>query len=164
MRHEDHVTEDDVQIRWLIRRDFDEVQTIDRTATRPFGWPLLLDIMSQRTAIGRVAECRLTHEIVGLKLERFHTRAIELVYLAVLPGARRNGIATRLLDNCKSRLLAHHEWHRGSLKQRNRIVCDMDATIVDLHCTLAGNRFRVLSVDNDADRYRFVWLPCFERE
>ena len=91
------------QIRWLIRRDMDEVLAIERSSFEfPWTEEEFLCCLRQRNCIGTVAE--LDHEIVGFMIYELHQSMLRILNFAVSPNLRRQGVAPKWcnawLTNC----------------------------------------------------------------
>jgi len=145
-----------VSVRWCIRMDYPELEAIDERASCPWGIDRIVDAVSQRNVICRVAECQFTAEVIGFEISRLTRSQADFLYLSVLPAARRLGIASALIRAQQDRVTL------SSMPRRQRVVCECPAGCIDLAETLAANRFRVRSVDHARDVYEFFWLPIFK--
>lgn len=92
-----------VTVRWLIRRDMDEVMAIERSS---FGVPWtegeFLEFLRQQTNIGMVAASPAG--IRGYVLYELHTRRLHIANLAVAADSRRCGIATQMVQRLQDKL------------------------------------------------------------
>lgn len=90
-----------VQIRWLIRRDMNEVLEIERDSFE-FPWTEedFLCCLRQRNCIGMVAEHN--NQIVGFMIYELHKSKLQILSFAVASEARRSDVgaqmATKLID------------------------------------------------------------------
>lgn len=83
----------DVQIRWLIRRDMEDVLRIERSSfDNPWTDDNFLKCLRQRNCIGMVAE--QDFEIVGYMIYELHKSKIHILNFAVDPICRRVGVGT----------------------------------------------------------------------
>lgn len=95
----------EVQIRWLIFRDFDEVLTIEHDSF-PYPWSLddFLRCLRSRNCIGMVAEAR--GQVLGYMIYGSHRAHLELLNFAVHPDRRREGIGSRMVLKIQEKLSA----------------------------------------------------------
>jgi len=100
------VTEKQLQVRWLIRRDMDEVLCIEQASfNRPWTEEDFLRCLRQRNIIAMVAE---HHEsIVGYMLYLLCRHHIELFNFAVHPAWRRRHIGSQMASRLVGRLSSH---------------------------------------------------------
>ena len=86
----------DVQIRWLIRRDMQEVLRIE-SASFEFPWTDedFLCCLRQRNCIGMVAEH--DHKIVGFMIYELHKSRLQILNFAVAPEVRLRGIGSQMV-------------------------------------------------------------------
>lgn len=95
-----------VQHRWMLKRDMDEVLWIERTQ---FEFPLtseeLLAFLRKKNNIGMVAESG--DEIVGHCLYGLQRDCIHIASLAVAPGLCRQGIGRQMIERLKDKLGNH---------------------------------------------------------
>ena len=86
----------DVQIRWLIRRDMQEVLKIESSS---FDFPWVDDdflcCLRQRNCIGMVAEHE--HQVIGFMIYELYKSRIEILNFAVAPQIRRNGVGHKMI-------------------------------------------------------------------
>jgi [ribosomal protein S18]-alanine N-acetyltransferase len=134
-----HSNDDDFlspQIRWLIRRDLDEVLCIERSSFEfPWTEEEFLCCLQQRNCIGTVAE--LDHEIVGFMLYELHQSMLRILNFAVSPSLRRNGIGAQMVQRLVDKL---------SQQRRREIVLEVRETNLDAQLFFADCDFRALSV------------------
>lgn len=92
-----------VHVRWLIRRDFPEVQAIENASSEfPWSEQDLLDVLNQRNAIGMVAE--LGEKVVGFMIYELHKKRLHLLKFAVHPEFRRQSVGTQLIGKLVGKL------------------------------------------------------------
>lgn len=85
-----------VQIRWIVRRDYEEVLAIEQASfASPWTMTDVLTFMSQRNNIGMVAEFQ--EKIVGYFLYELHKEALRVVDFAVAPAFRREGVGRQMV-------------------------------------------------------------------
>lgn len=124
------------QIRWLIRRDMEEVLAIER-ASFEFPWTEeeFLCCLRQRNCIGTVAE--LDHEIVGFMIYELHQSMLRILNFAVAPQKRRHGIGKQMVQRLIDKL---------SQQRRREIVLEVRETNLSAQLFFSGCSFRALSV------------------
>jgi len=78
----------EVWIRWMIRRDMDEVNEIEQLSFEHQWTPEdFLRVLRQRNAIGMVGE--IDEKVVGFVVYELHKHRLEILNLAVAPSCRR---------------------------------------------------------------------------
>ncbi len=104
----------DVQIRWLIRRDMQEVLRIE-SASFEFPWTDedFLCCLRQRNCIGMVAEH--DHKIVGFMIYELHKSRLQILNFAVAPEVRRHGVGKQMVLRLVDKL---------SQQRRNEIMLE----------------------------------------
>ncbi|MEQ9409104.1 MAG: ribosomal protein S18-alanine N-acetyltransferase [Fuerstiella sp.] len=124
------------QIRWLIRRDMDEVLEIER-ASFEFPWTEeeFLSCLRQRNCIGTVAE--LDHEIVGFMIYELHQSMLRILNFAVAPNCRKRGVGRQMVQRLIDKL---------SQQRRREIVLEVRETNLAAQLFFANSGFRALSV------------------
>ena len=91
------------QIRWIIRRDMDEVMRIEKDSFQfPWTEEEFLCCLRQRNMIGTVAE--IDDRIVGFMIYELHKSMLRVVNFAVAPECRRNGIGTQMAQRLIDKL------------------------------------------------------------
>jgi len=154
MSHAKELTERHIHFRWMIRSDWEQVEAIDRQLLWPWGMVQLMEHLRRRNVIARVAECRVTGEILGCQLSGLEKNRVELLYLAVKQDAppvqyRRRGVGSLMVDSVKS---------RTSATSRSSIWCYVPADLVDLQLMLRDQDFLAVQIDRQYDRYVMRWL------
>jgi ribosomal-protein-alanine N-acetyltransferase len=96
-----------VRIRWMIRRDMEEVLEIERHAWGEHGRTEeeFLTLLRRRTCIGMVAE--EGDRVVGFMLYELHRRHLQVIDMAVHPGWRRRTVGRQMLGKLKGKLSSH---------------------------------------------------------
>jgi ribosomal-protein-alanine N-acetyltransferase len=96
-----------VHIRWLIKRDVQEVLTIEDLSYDLLAWDRvsLIKNMQVRNRIGMVAEAG--DKVVGYMVYQLNEDHVELLRLAVHPNWRREKVGTQLVWKILSKLTAH---------------------------------------------------------
>lgn len=124
------------QIRWLIRRDMEEVLAAER-ASFEFPWTEeeFLSCLRQRNCIGTVAE--LDHEIVGFMIYELHQSMLRILNFAVAPRFRRRGVGRQMVQRLIDKL---------SQQRRREIVLEVRETNLSAQLFFAQCGFRALSV------------------
>ena len=124
------------QIRWLIRRDIDEVLAIERGSFQ-FAWneEEFLCCLRQRNCIGTVAE--LDHKIVGFIIYELHKSMLRIMNFAVAPDFRRRGIGQQMVQRLIDKL---------SQQRRREIVLEVRETNVPAQLFFAKGGFRAVTV------------------
>lgn len=124
------------QIRWLIRRDMDEVLTIERSSFQ-FAWTEeeFLCCLRQRNCIGTVAE--LDHKIVGFMIYELHKSMLRILNFAVAGDYRRCGIGQQMVQRLIDKL---------SQQRRREIVLEVRETNVPAQLFFSGCGFRAVTV------------------
>ena len=124
------------QIRWLIRRDMDEVLGIERGSFEfPWTEEEFLSCLRQRNCIGTVAE--LDHQIVGFMIYELHQSMLRILNFAVAPGMRRKGIGQQMVQRLIDKL---------SQQRRREIVLEVRETNLSAQLFFAKSNFQALSV------------------
>lgn len=103
----------DVQIRWMVRRDLPEVMEIEQLSFE-FPWTRdeLLDALRTRYCIGMVAETK--EQVVGFMVYNLLSQNIHVLNLAVHPAFRRRGVGrameaklyTKIAQQKRERMIA----------------------------------------------------------
>ncbi|MFM7037696.1 MAG: ribosomal protein S18-alanine N-acetyltransferase [Planctomycetaceae bacterium] len=124
------------QIRWLIRRDMDEVLGIERGSfQRPWSEEEFLCCLRQRNCIGTVAE--LDHRVVGFMIYELHKSMLRILNFAVCPARRRSGIGRQMVQRLVDKL---------SQQRRREIVLEVRETNVPAQLFFAASGFRAITV------------------
>ncbi len=133
---EDSGSGSSVLIRWLIRRDMDEVLAIERGSFEyPWTEEEFLCCLRQRNCIGTVAE--RDHRIVGFMIYELHQSMLRILNFAVSPDHRREGIGRQMVQRLIDKL---------SQQRRREIVLEVRETNLAAQLFFGACRFRALSV------------------
>jgi len=93
-----------VQVRWMVRRDFDQVLAIEKTCFE-FPWTAeeFLQCLQQPNCLGMVAE----HEerIVGFVVYETPKNRLFITNIAVEPELQRHGIARQIIQKLVTKLI-----------------------------------------------------------
>ena len=93
----------DVQIRWLIRRDMQDVLRVEQQCyAHPWDEQEFLQHLRQRNVIGMV--CEDGPSIVGYMLYELHKGRLNVLKMAVEQSSRRCGIGTAMIARLRDRL------------------------------------------------------------
>jgi ribosomal-protein-alanine N-acetyltransferase len=124
------------QIRWLIRRDMDEVLGIERGSfQQPWTEEEFLCCLRQRNCIGTVAE--LDHRVVGFMIYELHKSMLRILNFAVSPAVRRHGVGRQMVQRLIDKL---------SQQRRREIVLEVRETNVPAQLFFAASGFRAITV------------------
>jgi [ribosomal protein S18]-alanine N-acetyltransferase len=95
-----------VHIRWMIRRDMNEVLQTENESF-DFAWSEedFLRCLRQRNCIGMVAE--LDERVVGFMIYELHKTKLHVLNFAVAPDYRRSGIGTQMVMKLVGKLSSH---------------------------------------------------------
>lgn len=129
----------DVHVRWMIRRDMDEVVDIENLCF-PSPWPesMFIQHLRRRNTIGVVAEWKEC--VAGFMVYESHKHHIHLINLAVEPRNQRAGIGTALMNKLVSKL---------SRERRNRILTEVSEDNTDAHLFFKACGFVATEVVNN---------------
>ncbi len=95
-------------IRWMIRRDLDDVIRIERAAFSEFNWQEedFVRHLRQRNCIGMTTEVDFAGQpkVVGFMLYELHRDRLVVLNFAVDPRFHRNGIGTAMVEKLKYKM------------------------------------------------------------
>ena len=125
-----------VQIRWLIRRDMQEVMDIERSCFE-FPWTEedFLSCLRQRNCIGMVAEHG--DEIVGFMVYELQKSRLRIMNFAVSAKTRRQGVGVQMMQRLVDKL---------SQQRRKEIILEVRETNLEAQLFFKGQGFRAVSV------------------
>lgn len=125
-----------VQIRWLIRRDMQEVLEIEK-ACFEFVWTEedFLCCLRQRNCIGMVAEH--DHKIVGFMIYELHKMKLRIVNFAVAPSAQHKGVGSQMINRLVEKL---------SQQRRKEIALEIRETNLPAQLFFKQQGFRAVHV------------------
>ncbi|HVX15990.1 MAG TPA: GNAT family N-acetyltransferase [Pirellulales bacterium] len=147
----------DVAIIWMTPRHTAAVLGIENDSFfTPWSEDDFARCRRQRNCIGMVAIDRFDDTVVGYVIYELHKFVIEILNIAVHPGARRIGIGTKIVDRMKQKL---------STRRRRRLSLYVSEENVRGHLWLRANEFRCVQTheafyDEGGTAYHFVYrLP-----
>ncbi len=137
------------QVRWLIRRDMDEVMEIEkRSFDHPWSEEEFLCCLRERNTLGAVIEDNT--QVIGYMIYELHKGKLELLNLAVKPIERRCGYGRQMIQ----RLIDKLEQQR-----RTAIECTVADANLNAQLFLQACGFKAVRVIKDAwngsDAYLF---------
>lgn len=157
-----------VHIRWMIRRDMNEVRAIEFNS---FEYPWLHDdfvkVLQQRNVIGMVAEeaasatkCK-SGRIAGFFVYELHETRLHILDIAVAPEFRRRGVGRQIIEKLLGKL---------SSQRRVRITVEIRETNTAAHLFFQAMGFKAVTVlksyyddvDEDAYLFMFKYPSCVE--
>lgn len=123
-------------IRWMIRRDMEEVLRIER-ASFEFPWfeEDFVRCLRQRNCIGMVAENG--EQIVGFMIYELHKTRLHIMNFAVAPEARRQGVGVQMVQKLVGKL---------SSQRRTRITLEVRETNTHAQYFFRSCGFRATAV------------------
>ena len=145
------MTENLLHIRWLIRRDMEEVLYIENESfPQPWSEEDFLRCLRQRNCIGMV--CENGDQVVGFMIYELHKAKLAILNFSVHPEHRRYGVGRKMMSKLQSKL---------SAERRNRIVADITETNLDGQLFLRDMGFRAIDIlkghfDDGSDAYKMV--------
>lgn len=125
-----------VHIRWMIRRDMNEVLDIERSAFE-FPWfeEDFIRCLRQRNCIGMVAEHG--ERVVGFMIYELHKTRLHILNFAVAEEFRRQGVGQQMVDKLVSKL---------SSQRRTRITLEVRETNLPAQLFFKANGFKATTV------------------
>lgn len=138
-----------VQIRWMIRRDMNEVLRIEQDSF-DFEWTEedFLSCLRQRNCIGMVAE--QDNHVVGFMIYELHKNRLHVLNFAVAPAVRRMGIGAQMIEKLVNKL---------SQQRRHEITLEVRETNLTAQLFFQHQGFRAVGVlrnhyeDSNEDAY-----------
>ncbi len=110
-----------MQMRWMIKRDMEEVEQIERLSfSQPWNSDDFIAALRRRNVVGQVLEVD-EELIVGFVIYELHKHSLRIVNIAVHPDDRRVGAARRMVKrlteklNCSNRSLVSVEIRETNL-------------------------------------------------
>ena len=128
-----------VHIRWMIRRDMPEVNSIEQNSFE-FPWTEkdFFRCLRGRNCIGMVAEH--DEEVVGFMIYELHNNQLHILNFAVRPDFRRRNVGRQMIQKLIGKL---------SQQRRNRIVLEIRETNLAAQLFFQKLGFRAISVLRD---------------
>jgi len=133
-----------VHIRWMIRRDMEEVMAIDASVGLEWDEQDFIRCLRQRNCIGMVAE--IDEKVVGHMIYELHKSRLHVLNFGVAAESQARTIGTQMIDKLKGKL---------SKERRNRITFEIDETNIGAQLFLSRLGFFASEVD-EGD-YKFVF-------
>lgn len=128
-------------IRWMIRRDMQEVIDIEELVFRfPWSEEDFLRCLRQGNCIGMVAERQ--ERIAGYMIYELHKNRLHILNFAVKPAFSRQGVGRAMVDKLKGKL-------SGQAGRRNRIMLEVRETNLDAQLFFKAMGFRAISLLRD---------------
>lgn len=144
----------DIKIRWFIRRDMEEVLTIDSLSFRsPWSEEDILSCLRQRNCIGMVAYDSQDY-IRGFMIYELHKTDLRIINLAVHPAFRRKGIGRAMTQRLAEKL---------SQQRRDTVLADVRETNLNAQLFFHACGYRAEGVgrghyeDTGEDVYHFAY-------
>jgi ribosomal-protein-alanine N-acetyltransferase len=133
------LTQSKVHIRWMIRRDMQEVLAIENGSFEfPWHEEDFLRCLRQRNCIGMVAD--QDDRVVGFMIYELHKSRLHILNFAVSAQARRQGVGSQMVEKLVGKL---------SSQRRSRILLEVRETNLAAQLFFRENGFRALSVLRD---------------
>jgi len=125
-----------VHIRWMIRRDMQDVLAIE-SGSFEFPWSEedFIRCLRQRNCIGMVAEHN--ERVVGFMIYELHKNRLHILNFAVNESLRRRGVGSQMLKKLIGKL---------SRERRNRIMLEIRETNLPAQLFFRELGFRAVSV------------------
>ena len=129
----------EAHIRWMIRRDMEEVLAIEGTAFEyPWTEEDFVSCLRRRNCIGMVAE--RDDRVLGYMVYELHKTRIHLLNFAVRPSDWGRGIGRQLVRKLKSKL---------SSQRRTRLSLEIRESNLDAQLFFRAMGFRATSTLRD---------------
>lgn len=131
---------DTIHVRWLIRRDLDEVLAIDELS-HPIAWDEEDDFKNnirRRNCIGMVVECN--NVVVGFMVYDLHKNRLNILRFAVDPEKRNRGFGSRLVQKLVAKL---------SQQRRTELSISVDISNLTALEFLKGHGFIATGIEDD---------------
>jgi ribosomal-protein-alanine N-acetyltransferase len=110
--------DEDVLVRWMIRRDIPTVLDIERESFEdPWTEKELLKYLQERTHIGMVAV--IADDVVGFMLYDLQAQLVKIDSIAVDKTCRRSGIGSCLLAKIRAKLTQQRSLIRTMVREKN---------------------------------------------
>ena len=130
-------------IRWLIRRDMDEVLQIENAAfEHPWLEEEILQLLRKRNAIGSVIESADQLGVHGFMLYELHRDRIELKKIAVDPSRHRQGLGREMIERVIGKL---------SLQRRRAVEVVVKETDLSSQMFFMACKFKAVQIVKEFD-------------
>lgn len=136
-------TQSTLHVRWMLPRDYEHAETIERFSVRPWSYRRLREIARDRNKIGVVAEA--SEQVVGFMIYGLHRGCLTIERMGVDPEFRRMGVGSELIGRLRNKL---------EPERRTRIITHVNDDVLDVHLFLQSQGFRATC---DGDKYRFEY-------
>lgn len=145
-------SESRIDIRWLIRRDMDEVLRIEAESFGVNRWSEaeFLACLRQRNCIG-VTIVRDYSEVLGFMIYELNKQKLTILNMAVQPASRRQGLGRLAIDRMKVKL---------SQQRRTSVQAHVTEDNLNAHLFFSACGFRCEKTergDNGRDRLVFAY-------
>lgn len=139
-----------IHVRWYIRRDLEEMIDIEyQCFPKPWSENDFFQTLQNRKVSAFVAEYR--EKIIGYLVFELRKKYINIFNLAVHPDYQRQGVATELVKNLKTRLL----------NERTKLKAEVADYNLDAHLFFKSQEFKAIKIVpqffDDVDAYKFVF-------
>lgn len=127
---------DEVQIRWLIRRDMPIILNIEqRTFSNPADESFLLELLRQRNCIGLVAEVQhgTRVQVIGYAIYELHKNCLQITRLVVDPDFQRQGVGGQIVQRLKDKLSTQRRREIAVRVCERNLSAQMFFSIHDFH-------------------------------
>lgn len=129
----------EVHIRWMIRRDMEQVLDIEQSAFEfPWSEEDFVACLRRRNCIGMVAE--RGDRVLGFMIYELHKTRLHLLNFAVATDGRRQGVGTQMVEKLIAKL---------SSQRRTRLSLEVRETNLDAQLFFKQAGFRATSVLRD---------------
>lgn len=137
-------------VRWYIRRDLDDYIKIEKESY-PYPWSekdFIRCLMSSKIS-AFTAEYR--EKVIGFLIFEMRKKYLNIINLAVHPDFQRQGVATELMKNLKTRLM----------NERNKLKAEVADYNLDAHLFFKSQEFKAVKIIpkfyDGVDAYKFVY-------
>lgn len=149
-----------VHIRWMIRRDMEQVLDIEGSSFEfPWSEDDFIRCLRQRNCIGMVAE--QGDNVLGFMIYELHKTRLHILNFSVNPTARRQGVGRQMIEKLVSKL---------SSQRRNRISLEVRETNLPAQLFFREGGFAATSVlrnfydDSPEDAYLMQFSHAAKEE
>jgi ribosomal-protein-alanine N-acetyltransferase len=131
----------DLSIRWIIRRDLDEILPIEESSfEHPWTEEDFVSCLRQRNNVGVIAEDYRQRKVFGFMIYELHQTKFRILNFAVDPAYRRTGVGKFLFQRMFDKL---------SQQRRKEITLEVRETNVPAQLFLASLNFKCTSILRD---------------
>jgi [ribosomal protein S18]-alanine N-acetyltransferase len=148
-------------LRWMVRRDMDEVLAIERLGFGKDSWTDddFTKCLRERNNIGLVAE--YGEQVVGFIVYSLHKTKLDILNVAVHPDFQRQGVGRQLLQKLQGKL---------SPQRRTRLTTAIRETNLSAQLWMKDCGFTCVQIskemydDTTEDAYLFEYHHCEPQE